>query len=591
MSRRLTWTSDRLFAGDGEARRPWWWRISRRVARSDDPEQLRQAQVLLLFTLLLAVQCLIWGIAHLSGGSAALGLIFLVALVTLAGAFAALWWAAPRLAFIGHLVLAVANAEVIIATAFTGGLRLTNVTPFLSLVLAAIFVLGRAGWIWAAVPLVGAGAFEAAVWLGIALPDAVAPEDRQLDALLTWVFAAGLILLYAAIYEEARAAAVGRARQASRAKDRFLATLSHEIRTPLHVAQAALAELAPALRAPEQARQLGLARDAMASLSLLLTDLLELTRARGAPLTLQAHDFDPGALAGAVGAMLTRLCGEKGLAFALELDPALPARLSGDEGRLRQVLLNVGVNAVKFTDRGSVRVAVAPQPGAPATIVWTVTDTGRGIAAADQERIFECFSQGEGGRDLPNRGVGLGLFIAREIVQAMGGTIRVASAPGAGSTFTLVTHCAKATGEAPTPRLERERRAPVRRRVLVVEDNAMNLAVAEQMLRHLECEVIVARDGTAAVAAWERQRPEIVLMDLQLPPAGGLAAAAEIRARERATGAQRTTIIAVTGNATDATVVETRRQGLDDCLFKPFGLDELRDTMLRHLVPPPPSAP
>jgi CheY-like chemotaxis protein len=247
--------------------------------------------------------------------------------------------------------------------------------------------------------------------------------------------------------------------------------------------------------------------------------------------------------------------------------------------------MNIGSNAVKFTAEGAVRMTVelvgsAEEPACR----FVVRDTGMGIPVGDRKRIFEQYTQ-LGIATAPREGTGLGLHIVEQIVEAMNGSVEVDSDVGVGTTFTVTIPFAPAAS-APPPnepvavRAESpggDDRWPLS--VLLVDDTKVNRDLAEAMLTRMCTAVSTAQDGREALALFERQRPDVVLMDVQMPVLDGLEATRAIRGLEAEAGAARVPIIVVTGQSTDGHRRTCLEAGADECLFKPFGVDDLREVI------------
>jgi CheY-like chemotaxis protein/anti-sigma regulatory factor (Ser/Thr protein kinase) len=306
----------------------------------------------------------------------------------------------------------------------------------------------------------------------------------------------------------------------------------------------------------------------------LINDVLDLARIEAGKLDVAAVDTDLGALVRDVSAMFRQRAEHAGLRFHSELTAPYPQFVRADDRRLRQILINLLGNAVKFTPAGEVRLAVRSTQLAIDrwSVVFEVADTGVGISAQDLQRIFEPFYQ-VAARN--SEGIGLGLAITRRLVEAMGGELVVASEPGAGTTFTLTIETQTQGGAGAPPRTVQ----PVdgylgpRRRVLVVDDNADNRAVLAGWLAPLGFEVHEAADGETAVSAAAELRPDVVLIDLVMPGVDGLAATARIRALENA---NRLSIVAVTANAFEEARRRSLAEGCDAFLTKPIDFEQLR---------------
>ena len=370
-------------------------------------------------------------------------------------------------------------------------------------------------------------------------------------------------------------AARDEARRASGARERFLANMSHELRTPLAGVLGMLELLQDAPLDPQARERAGAAQASASHLLSLLGDVLDLSRIESGQLAIEAVPHDPAAIAAEAVAMLADAARAKGLALGLDVERPLPARVTGDPMRLRQVMVNLLSNAVKFTEAGEVVLAMGHERGGGGRLRVAVRDTGIGIAPDARARLFERFEQADASTTRRYGGSGLGLSICRELVARMGGAIEVESAPGAGSVFRFEV-AAPATegagkGETETP-------APARSlRVLVADDNAVNRRVAEGFLRRLGHEVRCVADGAAAVAAVAEGGVDLVLMDVQMPALDGMAATRAIRASGGA-GAS-VPIVALTANALDGDRRAYLEAGMDGCLGKPMRLAELPEAI------------
>ncbi|MEF7613991.1 ATP-binding protein [Aquincola sp. MAHUQ-54] len=387
-----------------------------------------------------------------------------------------------------------------------------------------------------------------------------------------------LRFLTARIAEE-RAEALAMAQRESQVKTRFLATMSHELRTPLH-GILGLARLMAAEQPDSPLRhRLGLIEHSGEHLLQIINDLLDLSRIEAGRVELKPAPFYLLAeLEELVDIYLVR-CQEHGIGFRAQVDIEPECQVIGDATRLRQVLHNLLGNAVKFTERGEVRLEVR---WVDVGLAITVADTGPGIDEADLPHIFDAFTQVRRPGTVPGAGVGLGLNIAREITQAMQGRLRCDSTPGRGTTFELLLPL------APLPAAPHDRAAEpppeaggLPQHVLLAEDNDVNALLAEAMLERLRCAVTHVRDGQAAVdaAAAPGGRPDLVLMDCQMPVLDGLEATRRIRDAERRAGWPRLPVVALTANSAQEDRQRCAAAGMDAFLSKPFTEEELKAVM------------
>lgn len=371
------------------------------------------------------------------------------------------------------------------------------------------------------------------------------------------------------------------AEAATRAKSSFLANMSHELRTPLHGILGSLELLADSELDGMQAELSGTALESARSLLSIVGDVLDLSKVEAGELDLVETELELGRLVQGAADLLMPTAERRGLALHVELDPELLLSRRGDGGRVRQVLLNLVSNALKFTPAGSVTVRALA--GADERVRFEVADTGIGISSDRVRAVFEPFRQVDDSMGRQYAGTGLGLAICAALVDRMSGELGVHSVEGEGSTFWF---------ELPLPVRARPAQLPPPQEwlperlsgtVLVVDDVDINRTIASHMVRSIGCDVRLASSALEALEQMATGRFDLVLMDLMMPGMDGLQAVRHYRATEPAD--QRLPVVAMTANAMLGDEEECLAAGMSAYLPKPVRLDALRRCLARWLVP------
>ncbi|MFC3612703.1 ATP-binding protein [Lutimaribacter marinistellae] len=379
--------------------------------------------------------------------------------------------------------------------------------------------------------------------------------------------------------EELRAAQKA-AEEGAKAKSEFLATMSHELRTPLNGVIGMVDLLSRTEQTSEQRQYVATIGSSARALLTIIDDILDLSRLDAKKMQLHPADFDFEAFCNETVALMTPQARSKGLSLKLVCDGPIPKRVHGDEGRLRQVVINLIGNAVKFTDYGGITIRVSANMDTHGyELSYAVIDTGIGIAPNTIGKIFDRFSQADATSTRTHSGTGLGLTISEELVRLMQGRITVESTLGEGSCFNLKVPLGFPTECEGAEDTEAEHIANLGgARVLVAEDNGTNRMLLKKYLKDVGLDLHFAFDGHDAVRMSAELRPDIVLMDMSMPGMNGPDAATAIRSA----GGVQPRIIAVTANAFESDRQACKAAGMDDFLTKPVGRADLLATLSRH---------
>ncbi|MFM2245967.1 MAG: hypothetical protein RL071_2041 [Pseudomonadota bacterium] len=503
-----------------------------------------------------------------------------------AATFALAWllWARVRAA--GALLVGLACALVVccstlLAVFNSGGLGAPALFALPAVPMTATWLLGRrAGVVWAILcllPPIGLYVFD-----GQVPPPQLDPEALRVMHLAGPIGATLAVLAATALYEGSVArsraalrAALDEAERANAAKTAWLETLSHELRTPLSAVVGLSDLLEQADLPPAQARQVAMLHAASRQLLGLVGDVLDIHRIEAGQMPLAQEPLDPEQLAVEVVGTLQHRAESRGLRLRLEREGS--GGVIGDAQRLRQVLLNLVGNAIKFTPQGEITVRVWIRPGTTAQtrrLELAVADTGPGITPAVQARLFRPWAQGCSAAVTREAGSGLGLHISQQLIARMGGRIELQSSAGNGSTFTVSLELPACALPAAPPTAGAAVAALMPLRVLLVEDDAVSREVVAAMLSGIGCQVQVADSGPDAVRLAAAEQPEVVIMDSELPGYDGLEATRRLRAL-----GFRSRIIALSGATRPEDRAACLAAGMDGFVSKPARIAQLRAAM------------
>lgn len=382
------------------------------------------------------------------------------------------------------------------------------------------------------------------------------------------------------------------AQAANHAKDQFLANMSHELRTPMNAVCGFAEILAESELTMEQRNYLGCIRGASKNLMIIIEDILDLARIESGKVVIEELDCNVEELLSGVAGIMQQQSAAKGIELRVLLSSDLPKVIKADTGKIRQGLLNLVGNAVKFTDAGHVSLMASTEArdGLP-FIRFDVEDTGMGIPADKQQMIFDLFSQVDGSFSRKHGGLGLGLAITDKLVQHMQGTLSVKSEAGKGSTFSILMPAKVSTGILKLPHAHagnaENAQDPCEKlsgKILVVEDNASNQALIGCMLKKFGLETAIVGDGAEALDAVAGQEYDLIIMDIQMPNMSGHEATRILRKK-----GVTTPIIAVTANVMKGDREKCLEVGCNSYIAKPINMSKLHECLKKHLSKRTPS--
>ncbi len=581
---------DRRFGPAALAALPWIDRLLPAALLQQDPDTQLRARLILLAPIPFLAAAIPASIDYYSGGSpraaAFIAVFSFVALLTpLVLRFG--------IAVAGHFQLALYLSIMATLAWLSGGLGTPPLYSYVLLPIITVALLGRkAAVAWSFVACGVVAGFLALHLSGRAPRPEVTQAALLRGHAILEIMGIGVALAFTLLQDVQRRRAFGeldgarvQAEAANRAKGAFLANVSHEFRTPMNGVLGMSSLLERSELQPQQREMVEVIRGSAESLLTLLDDILDYSEIEAGRLRLRDEAFDLQGLVGGVLSLLAPLAAAKNLELVHAVDADAPQRLRGDELRIRQILVNLLDNAIKFTERGQVALRVSAAVGdGRDTLVLQVEDTGPGIPEEARSRIFERFERLDDSSTRRHAGTGLGLAICGGLVQLFGGEISLDSEAGAGSRFEVRLPLALAEpAGTPANEVAAQRRPAWGLHVLVVEDNPVNQLVVGRMLETLGCRVSLVGDGEQALALLRREPCDAVLMDCQLPVLDGFATTRAIRASPALASLP---VIGLTASVTTEDRQRCRDSGMDEVLGKPCTLEQLEDVLAAYADKP-----